>query len=103
VYAIKLDEATLQDRSMLMALAARDNADSDVLERASETVATEGSVAVFERALTDATFDMGTLGEPVPDTPELLDDDDERVLASITSLQAFAAAVNAHGAPRDPK
>jgi hypothetical protein len=85
-YTLRVDEAAGHDRGLLMAMAARDHVDSDGLDEIAQSLAADGSVAQFERALVEV--DLG----PEPEAPDV--PDEEAVMATITSLQAFAQAAN---------
>jgi hypothetical protein len=97
-YTLNVDEAAGHDRGLLMALAARDHVDSDGLNEIAQSLAADGSVASFERALDEAAYDAEPELEPAPT------DDEGRPMprpvpvevemATITSLMEFAKAAN---------
>ena len=87
-YTLRVDEAKVDDRGLLMAMAARDHVDSDGLDEIAQSLAADGSVAQLERALAETEFTEADLFvEPEPPA-------EEAVEATITSLAAFAAAAN---------
>lgn len=88
-YALKVDEARDQDRGMLSAWIARGNTDVDEITR---QLASDGSVASFERALDEADPGPEVAADAEPEEIQQLSVDEYR--AGITNMMEWAARVN---------